>query len=94
MSKPTKKQIEEVAKRLFFAFYQGQLPRATLKAAWNYKFNPGFHRMAKLVLTELRPDDGYKMPPFMGEATYQGDKTRRARAVKSCKVVRGKVVCE
>jgi hypothetical protein len=106
MKNPTKKRIDKVAKKLFFTFYGGQLTRSKeLEAAWGYKFNPGFHRMAKFVLAELQPNDDYKMPPYVGEAAHQGDLARKLASKrrnpqlgvadpKSCKLVRGKTVCK
>ena len=77
MKKPSKERIDEVAKKLFFVFYREQLKHAELEAAWGYKFNPGFHRMAKLVLTELQPVPALHSVPV----------------AKSCKLVHGKAVC-
>jgi hypothetical protein len=106
MTKPTKKRIEEVAKKLLVNWLPGA--QETAAGAWSRTHNWDKHnwrQLAKYVLTELCPADDYKMPPYMGEAAYRSALARKLAAKrrnrwldvagpKSCKLVRGKAVCK
>jgi hypothetical protein len=80
--KPTKKQIEELAEKLFYAAFSPETSERRLRALWREpwlktlkeKRRSIFHLMAKYVLTEH--------PPVW-----------RKPKVKVCRLVKGKAVC-
>jgi hypothetical protein len=87
MAKPTKKRIDEVAKKLFFAARENRAHPKLLDFVWRRgagKLDTPFHRMAKYVLTELQPAEsktGYKVVE------------RPAKQPKACRIDGGKRVC-
>jgi hypothetical protein len=108
MKKLSKKRIDEVAAKMREVFRKGAGLVCEKWRTTDARNRANWRNLAKFVLTDLQPVEDYKMPPFMGEATHQGDLARRQAhwpkstlrpvrgtpTVKSCKVVRGKTVCE
>ena len=112
MTKPTKKRIDEVAKKLLVNWLPGA--QESLAGAWKRACEwdkRNWRQLAKFVLTELQPDphaitahqmlaqaqrlvrtvrDGRSSAMRRGFEKVHGRKAKP----KSCKLVRGKVVCK
>ena len=92
MTKPTKKRIEEVAKKLRKAYCLGD--PYLLSIGWKgltHDSRRTWRRVAEVALTELGDPTAYKTPPYLGGGM---PRRRPAKQPKACRIDGGKRICK